>query len=361
MSFNWTFPITDANAVSLFSKAFDFDTYQKTTFADLIYQMPSPDVGKMPKSKLTVGPIKRHVFGPKERLAQITFMNIGQLSQPGVYGDLVAAGTAEPTNVYSQTATFDQYAKVLHSDGLLSEKRVLADWRETAKRQLSDFMAVFMDESINIALIGESVFNNSNYFHYTSGQYTQVMGNALKSTDSNHIVYAGNATTNATAQNASQVVTAQLLTKLVITATQTLTIPIRELPKLPSGAKFLYLDDMNVIAQLGYDSDWRTAQITGNVRGDKNEALSMSIGAYGGVEVLAQTRAFRPIANVAYGMLLGADALNILLVEPWKWYEGYEDYNRKKVIMVSSMFGVVPTYFNGSKRNMLMVPHYVAT
>lgn len=361
MSFNWQFASNDPLTAKLFDKKVDYDVAVKTAFADLIYQVTSPDIGKVAKSKLLTGPIKKHTHlqGKASRGDTVTFMNIAQLNQPGVYGDAVVSGTAEPIQSYSQSASIDQYAKELRSDGKLSEKRVVADFRETAQRLLTDSMAVFQDELINIALIGENVFTNP-YKHFTSGGFSKTMGNALIPTDANHIVYAGNATSNATAANAANIVTAQLLTKLMITATQTLSIPIREL-KLPSKADFLFVDDSNITAQLGYDSDWRTAQITGAPRSNTNEALTGSIGVYGGIEVVKQTRAFRPIANVAYGMLLGADALNILLAEPWSWFEGYTDNDRKKVVMISSMFGVVPTYFNNSKRNMLMVPHYVAS
>ena len=99
---------------------------------------------------------------------------------------------------------------------------------------------------------------------------------------------------------------------------------------------------------------------SGTPRADSNRAITGSLGSFGKVEIITQSRAFRPIANVSYAWLLGADALNFVPVHEWQWVEETVDAGFKNVIIVASMFGITPTYFNAANRNVRMIPHYVA-
>ncbi len=360
MAYNWGFATTDPQVVKRFSKKFQIDAAADALWPSLIQTIKGPDVESIAKAGLLRNVVIRYtdLKGAQNRGDTVTVYNAAQLNSKPFFGDVQVQGKAAPIQTYTQPVSIDQVAQSVKSDGKLSEKRMLMDFRDTGNALLSDWANVFIDETFTIALIGENVFVNG-YSNYSSSGFSSIMNTALHYTDTDHILYAGNATSNATAANSGNTVTAQLLTKMKITARQKLNVPIRPLKGLPSGAKFVYVDDENVEMQLAYDSDWVQRQTQGNTRGANNPSLTNSIGAFGGIEVISFERAFRPIANVAYGMFLGASALHFVEGENWSWFEGYEDNDRKKVIMVSSMFGVSPAYFNGTKRNMLMVPHYV--
>lgn len=360
MAYNWQFATTDAQVVKAFSKKFQIDAAADAFWPGLIQTIKGPDVETIAKAGLARNVVLHYqdLKGAENRGDTVTLYNAAQLNSAPFFGDVTVQGNAALIQTFTQNVSIDQVAQSVKSDGKLSEKRMLMEFRETGNTLLADWSNVFIDETFTIALVGESTFINS-YVNYTSGGFSAIMNTSLNSTDSNHIVYAGNATTNATAANAGNVVTAQLLIKLKIQAKQKLSVPLRKLKGLPSGADFIYLDDENLALQLGFDSDWSTRQAQGNTRGADNPSITNSLGNFAGVECLTYERAFRPIANVAYGLFLGAGALHFVEAENWQWFEGFEDNNRKKVIMVSAMFGAAPAYFNSSKRNMLMVPHYV--
>lgn len=360
MAINWTFGVNDPQTVTLWSAEVDYDAANASAFGQLVYDSNPRNVGQVMKSTMLRNVVKRRndLDGDKKRGSTIRVYNVAQLSKGGVYGDALISGTAENLQTFTQDVLIDQIRKTVRSDGKLSEKRVLMEFRPTAKSTLADWFSVFLDESCTVALVGENTFVNS-YVNFSSGAFGSVMGNALQSTDGNHTIYAGNATSNATAANSGNSVTAQLLTLLSIEAEQTVDPPLRQIKMKDPDIKFLGLFDQNIKGQLAYDSDWRQAMEQAAPRSMKNEVLRGSIGNYGGIEIVTYNRAFRPITNVAYGLLLGADALNWASAQGIKWFETYEDNNNREVVQISAMFGLAPTYFNGSKRNMFLVPHYV--
>ena len=359
MASNWQFATGDAQTVKKFSKKFQIDSAADSFWPGLIQTIKGQDIEQIAKANMARNVVLRYtdLQGAENRGDTVTLYNAAQLTTAPFYGDVVVAGNGAQISTYTQNASIDQVAQSVRSDGRLSEKRMLMDFRDTGNALLGDWANVFIDETFTIALAGESTFVNT-YNNYTSGAFSSIMNTSLNAFTSANITYAGNATTNATAANQGNIVTAQLLTKLKISAKQR-SLPLKKLKGLPSGAQFIYLDDENLELQLAYDSDWSARQSQGNSRGADNPSLTNSIGSFGGVECICFERAFRPISNVAYGMLLGAGALHFVEAENWQWFEGKEDNDRKKVIMVSAMFGITSAFVNSTRRNAILVPHYV--
>lgn len=362
MANNWSFATGDTQTAKVYSKRFEVDAVADSVWNDLTYTLDAEDIHSVTKGEMLQGVVQKlnEFKGGKQKGDTITWYNASALTGGPVLGDAVIAGTSTPIGTYTQNATIDQARKSTRSDGRLSEQRMVQNFRTTARRLLSQWANVFMDETCTIGIVGETAFVNS-YTCYTSGAFSSIMGNSLQSTDASHIIYAGTATNNTTAALAPNQITAQLFTKLNITATQYLSIPLKPLKFKGSQSKFAFLADQNLKWQLKYDPDWRAATVSGTPRSDSNRAITGSLGSYEDVELICYNRAFRPVNNVAYGLFLGADALNFLNVYDWEWIEETEDLGFKNVIVVASMFGLTPTYFNGSKRNMLMVPHYIAS
>lgn len=365
MAYNLAFATGDAQTAEIFEELFEIDRVADSMWDDLTYSLDAEDVRYAADSEMLEGVIKRHnsFRGGKKKGDTVTWYNGAALSGGPVLGDSTIINSTSPISTYTQTCSIDQARKSVSDNGRLSAQRVPIEFRTTARRLLSQWARVFLDETCNIALVGSNTFNNA-YTCYTSNAFSVVMNTSLNATDTGNIIYAGNATTNATAAQQANQITAQLITRVVLAARQAPTtanfIPVKELNFKNSRSKYAWIADGNIERQLQYDDSWRTAVISGTPRSDSNRAITGSLGSFNEVEIIKQRRAFRPIANVSYSLLLGADALNWLPVHDWEWVEEKVDGGFKNIIIVAAMFGLTPTYFNSTKRNMKMIPHYVA-
>lgn len=367
MPYNWQFASGDSQTAEVFTQSFRLDAVTDSLWDDLTYSLDSDDFHSIDNedTKMLAGVVQKvnSFNGGKTAGDTATWYNASALTGGPVYDDATIAGTITPISTYTQSCSIGQARKGTSDNGRLSAQRMPIKFRTTARRLLAQWANVFLDETCTISLVGENTFNNR-YTCYTSNGFSSIMNTALNSTDTARIVYAGTASSNATAAQPANLITAQLITKTKVLAEQAPTtanfIPVKKLRAKGSQSEYAFVADGNIELQLNYDDEWRKAIESGTPRADSNRAITGSIGSFNRVEIIRHGRAFRPIANVSYALFLGADALNFLPVHDWEWVEETVDAGFKNVIIVASMFGITPTYFNSGKRNMQLVPHYVA-
>lgn len=364
MAFNWSFASGDSQTAEVFESLLMLDAITDSTWDDLTYSVDSDDVHSIDKGEMLEGVIQKinTYKGGAKKGDTVTWYNASALTGGPVLGDANIAGTIAPISTYIESCSIDQARKAVSDNGRLSAQRMPVEFRKTGRRLLAQWIRQFMDETVNIVLAAENTFVNG-YTCYTSNAFSTVMNTSLHAFTSADILYAGNATSNATAAQVPNQFTAQLITRVVLAAKQGPTttnyIPVKPLRFKGSRSRYALIGDGNVERQLQYDPEWRQAVQSGTVRADSNRTITGSIGSYGEAEIICQTRAFRPVANCSYAMLLGADALNFVPVHEWKWIEDTVDHGFKNVIITAAMFGLTPTFFNAARRNAKLVPHYV--
>ena len=206
---------------------------------------------------------------------------------------------------------------------------------------------------------GLTSWNNTTKLKYwpQTGAIASVYGNTIQAFDSDHIAYAGTATSNGTITS-GDVMTAQFLTKLETTAFEDLSIPLDGMDVDGQQELILFLSRRGC-EQLLYDEDWINANRAG-VQSMDNPIVKRSIGKFGNIRVVPYNFCLNPAANVSQGILCGKDAIQMAKVEDFSWFEDFEDTRkRRKVVSIGGMFGAAATYFNSTRRNAIAVRHYV--
>ena len=108
--------------------------------------------------------------------------------------------------------------------------------------------------------------------------------------------------------------------------------------------------------QIVTDPVWQAAQNQGNTRGADNPAITCAIGKFSKTYVVPIPKAPNPAANVGRALLCGKNALQYVPVKMWQWWEGFEDIaERRQVVAVKAMMGMVATTFNSTRRGCVAV------
>lgn len=116
-----------------------------------------------------------------------------KLTDDGIEGDNIIEGTSGETalDFYRDFIFIDQRRKGTKSKGKMSEQRVPYNMRKEGRDALSIWWAEDYDEQIMMYLAGARGIDTS--FHTALG-YTGRANNSFRTPDSDHIIYAGNAT-----------------------------------------------------------------------------------------------------------------------------------------------------------------------
>lgn len=358
----WEFGVNDAATVNKWSEAVIRDAEKQLFFAPFMTSMTegamrSPDIAK------GSGIIRVHseFAGMDKKGRTLTLHNVADIdaAEQGIQGDALLRDTGADLDVYTMTLRYDAIAQQVRSSGEMSEKSTVLDFRTQARAKLGRWARFKTEGGIWLALNGLTSWNNTTKLKHwpQNGAIASVYGNTIQAFDSDHIAYAGAATSNATVTS-GDVMTAQFLTKLETKSFEDLDIPLEGMDVDGQPELILFLSRRGC-EQLLYDEDWINANRAG-VQSSDNPIVKRSIGKFGMIRVVPYDFCLNPAANVSQAILCGRDALQMAKVDDFSWFEDFEDTRkRRKVISIGGMFGVAATYLNSTRRNAIAVRHYV--
>lgn len=357
----WQFGANDSTTVKLWSERVARDAEKQQFFAPMMYSLDNPKALRSPDAAKSVGIIRVNTEFAGKAGDRVTITNIARLKDRGIHGDGLLQGTGGTLSPYSMDLYFEPIAEQVRTAGPLSERRTVMNFRKEARKALGSWGMRKTEEGIVLALWGLTTWANTKVLdNWNSGDVgeTQTFLNAIQPFDSSHILYAGDATSDATIDS-SDVMTAQLITKAETTAIEDLDIPIERL-NINGEDSFVMLCSNKALEQLKYDQDFKDAFQQGAPRSNDNPVIKRAVGRYSMTWIVPYPKTLYPLANVSRAILCGADALQMAKVEDWSWFEDFEDTRkRRKVVSVGAELGIAPTYFNGTRRNAIAIDHYV--
>jgi N4-gp56 family major capsid protein len=360
----WQFASGDNEVKTIWTEMVVRDAEKQQFWGPFMHAPDSPESLRHPESNKGLNIIKVHtdLQGEDKRGEKIRIHNVARITGRGVHGDALLRDTGADLSTYTMDVGYDSYAMQARSAGKLSEKRVVLNFRENAKTELASWLRRKKEQGITRHLWGLATPYNSSKFNCWDATEASIFGNAISAYSGNYLKYAGDATSAATLDS-SDVMTAQLLTKLETAAMEDLDTPLETINIGGKDGLLLFLPSRGV-EQLQYDSDWRDAQAS-NTRSPENPKITGYIGTYGNIHVIKyalcpQVQAATDASGVVNrGILAGANALQMLRVEDPSWYEDYEDTRKRRaVISIGGMDGLARTSFNSTTRNAMAVDFY---
>jgi len=118
-----------------------------------------------------------------------------QLRQAPVEGDDVQEGTEESLTFYTDSVYIDQARGGTNSGGRMTRKRTIHDLRTVARKRQGEWWGRLFDELFFLYMSGGS---GSNEGFILADNYPGFANNGFQAPDSDHIMYAGAATSKAT-------------------------------------------------------------------------------------------------------------------------------------------------------------------
>lgn len=364
---NWQFGTNDSTTVKVWSEKVIRDAEKQQIFAPMMYSIDNPKVLRHPDAqKNLTGIIQVHSeFESIDRKGdQVTISNIGRINGRGVHGDALLRDTGAVASTYSLALKFEDIAQQFRSSGPMSERRFVGNFREEGKAALASWARRKVEEAIVLQLFGLTSWDSSGpqLDNWRNAGETSVFGNSIQAFDASHILYAGDATSDATIDS-SDLLSVQLITKAGTMAMEDLDIPIEPLTINGEDCMVLFASNRG-IEQLKYDDDYKNF-----LQFDKSSPLiKRAVAKIENIYVIPYPKCLRPTTNVGRAVLCGANALHMVKVPDslgnidWNWYEDFEDTRkRRKVISIGAALGIAPSYFNSARRNAIAIDHYVRT
>lgn len=342
------FGTNDAQTVKIWSSLTLREALKATLFAKL-----------MGTGKSAI--IQRLVDLEKSAGDQIKYDLLMQMTGAGVTGDNRMRDNEEALVYYQDTVNIDQLRNA-HAFRRMSQQRTLHDMRMDAKANLSDWF--------------NGTFDNY-MFRTLCGDTTLTHGQTATAPTSNHIIYSGDATSQAGIGNNDQFSLADI--DYAKEKAKTLTPPIR--PTMVNGSEMYCVilhpysvTDLRLdVANSAY-VDWPTIQMMAQKRGNDNPIFTGALGVYNNCILFESTRIYSPAASVRRNLFLGAqagvfamggayDAIEKTRVGKdnlMSWYEEVDDYGNEKGISVGCIFGMNKSVFNSADYGLITIASYAA-
>ena len=140
----------------------------------------------------------------KDHGYKVTFGLRVQLKGKGVSGDGTLEGKEEPLSIYTDAVEIDQLRHAVRTHGRASEQRVPFSTRDEAKDGLADWWSARVDTSVFNQLAGVTGLDV---------EYTGM--NSVTATDSDHIIYQGEASEAALSDTAGNTFTISLFDEAI--------------------------------------------------------------------------------------------------------------------------------------------------
>lgn len=288
------------------------------------------------------------------------------LSGNGVQGDGTLEGQEERITYYSDDVYINQLRHAVREGGRFSKQLVPFSVREHARMSLEDWWADRMDTWFFNQICGN-----------TNQADTRFTGNqASIAPDTDHIVYAGAATTDASLSNSATYKFTLTLIDVCVEKAKTLDVPIR--PIMINGESkyvmFLHeyqVTDMRTNVSTGQWMDIQKAAMQGGLI-SKNPIYTGALGEYNGVVLHSSTRNSGFSAGTALtanagrvAAFCGAQAVAAAFgrdnsPERFTWVEDFFDYENQFGVAAGCIAGMKKTRFNGSDFAVLNVRTFAA-
>lgn len=294
-----------------------------------------------------------------------------QLKMQPVEGDDVLEGQEEDLKFYSDNVYIDQMRGGVNTGGRMTRKRTIIQLRKVSRSRQAEWWARVFDEIYFMYGTGARGIN-ADYIFPTS--YAGFANNAFTAPDTDHLVYAG----DATAKNdldANDIVDLALVDKLRVTAEVmgggTQAVPQIQ-PIMIEGEEH-YVFVMHPWAE--YDmrrgtsaGDWVDVQkAAAGAEGRANPMFRGAMGMYNNVILHSHKGVIRYSdygagSNVlaSRGLFLGSQAMVCAFGSPgtglrFDWHEESRDNGNQAVITTSAIFGAKKCTFNSKDFGVIAV------
>jgi N4-gp56 family major capsid protein len=286
-----------------------------------------------------------------------------EMEGQGVTGDNTLEGNEEALTFYQHSILIDQLRHA-HIFGKMSQQRTVHSLRKDGQWALSRWWSNKFEE-----LMFRYLCSDTSVAH---------AGNSPTAPDSNHQVYSGDASSEATLDANDRF----LLEDIDYAKEKALTANVPMRPVRIDGSDYFAMilhpysvTDLKLSLGTGASSiKWHEIQQYANQRGLKNPIFEGSLGVYNGCILYESHRIVSPITNVRRNILLGAQAATFALGNAYdkmdqakygndnliSWVEKSQDYENKKGLAAGCVFGMQKNVFNSEDFGVVTVSSYAA-
>jgi len=353
--------LNDAKAVKKFSVGLAVDTAKKGYFGKKF-------MGTGPETSM---PIQMLPHLESEAGDQITYDLSVQLKMEPVEGDQTLEGKEEDLKTYTDNVYIDQARGGVNTGGKMTRKRTLHDLRTIARRRQSDWWARMFDELFFMYLSGSRGVNTGFIF---GTSYAGRANNSFTAPDTDHVMYAGSATSKASLA-ATDKMSTTTIDRCVARATMmgggTEETPQIQ-PVMIDGEEH-YVMVMNPWQE--YDlrtgtgaQNWLEIQkSTATAEGRKSPIFKGGLGMHNNVVLHSHKSVIRfsdygagSNVGAARALFMGAQGAVCAFGSPgtglrFDWHEETRDNGNQAVITTSSIFGIKKCTYNGKDFGVIAV------
>lgn len=296
-----------------------------------------------------------------------------KLTEAGIEGDNTIEGHAtgeEALTFYSDALFIDQLRKSTKSKGKMTEQRVPYNLRMEGRDALAVWWAEEMDEEIMCYLAGARGIATT---MHTATSWTGRANNPLTAPDTDHLVYAGNATAKADVSS-DDTISLEVVEKLIARAETT--DPMIQPFTIDGEKKFVLLMHTFQAFDLRTSvtsNDWMDiAKVTEMGKGAGAKMYKNALGEYADVILHKHRNVIRfsdygATVNLpaARALFMGAQAGLIAYGQDsgpsrYSWNEDKDDRGNALAITAGTIFGIKKTRFNGKDFGVIAVDTYSA-
>ena len=304
---------------------------------------------------------------------KITYGLRMKLTGDGTEGDNQLEGTAaeEALVFHSDYIYVDQRRKGTKSKGKMSEQRIAYNIRNEGKNALSIWWGEDYDQQLFLYAAGARGVDTSMHFALT---WAGRAANAITAPDSAHQIYAGDASSKATIDEAD--VMDLVCIEKAISKAET-TDPMLQ-PFNVEGEKkhvlLMHTWDQHNLRTNTSTGDWQDITKLAGERGQKNKLYQNALGEYAGV-IMHKHRYVVRFSDYGAGgalpasrsLFLGAQALTAawggsVLGGGEKgrmgWHEETDDRGNALAIASAAIYGIKETTFNSKRFGMIAIDSY---
>ena len=324
----------------------------------------------MGKGEDTTMPIMQMTELESDAGEEIGFDLNVQLRMQPVEGDEVLENKEEDLTFYTDSVSINQMRGGVNTGGRMTRKRTLHDLRKLARKRQGEWWARVFDELFFIYLAGKSEATTTNMNKFSNTEYIFPVGyagfasNPVTAPDTNHVIWGGAATTEATL-TASHDMNLDILDKAVAKVSTIggdgSTAGLVEMnPVMVDGGEYFVavihpwqVYDMRKDINTGEWLDIQKSLLSGGAK-DSNIGKG-ALGMHNGV-VMQEHKAIPKATTTgavtaASGLFLGAQAGCLAFGTSgtglrFGWHEETRDNGNQVVISTHSIFGLKKTTFN---------------
>lgn len=294
------------------------------------------------------------------------FHLIGRLSGGGIVGDNTAEGRERTMEAFWQKINFDQLRNPVINKGRLADQKSVIQFRQPARKALSDWLAETNEELAIMTASGISygLATDGSPRSTPDGQdpWTDLDFAADVSAPSANRHFRWDKTEGLVAGDTTAIAADDLPSYGLIPSLKAKAKMKRITPIMAGGKEyFIWLVHEETMASLYRDADFRASLVGGDTRGDANKLFTGAVVTMNGLIIQPYTRVFNTsgatngnkwgasnAVNGTRSLLLGAQALALADLGAPGWTEEGKDYGNRQAIVIDKMFGWLKPQFPSS-------------